>query len=68
MQAGATAHEDSDDEVQALDDIPEPVKVVESTAHFNELVVWGHDQAPEKDDAFVKGVEEWLAFADAIHR
>jgi ribonuclease H2 subunit C len=44
------------------------VKVVESTAQFNEIVVWGHDQIPDKDDAFVKGVEEWLAFANAIHR
>jgi ribonuclease H2 subunit C len=44
------------------------VKVIESTAQFNEIVVWGHDQTPDKDDAFVKGVEEWLAFANAIHR
>ena len=60
----------SDSDVQVIEDgpEPEPVRILESTAHFNEVVVWGHDQTPDKDDVFVRGVEEWLAFADAIHR
>jgi ribonuclease H2 subunit C len=60
--------EDSDDDVQALDDIPEPVKILESTAEFKEVVIWGHDNIPGTHDAFVKGLEEWLAFANTIHQ
>jgi ribonuclease H2 subunit C len=60
--------EDSDDDVQALDDLPEPVKILESTAEFKEIVIWGHDHLPGTDDAFSKGLEEWLAFASTIHQ
>ena len=65
-----TADNDSDSDCLIIEDEPEPepVKILESTASFDEVVVWGHDQPPGNDDAFVKGVEEWLAFANAIHR
>jgi ribonuclease H2 subunit C len=43
------------------------VGVLEGCAAFDELVVWGHDAVPAADDPFVKGVAEWIAFADAIH-
>jgi Ribonuclease H2 non-catalytic subunit (Ylr154p-like) len=64
----AQADEDSDDEVQALDDIPETVKVLDSAAEFKEVIVWAHDQLPDDNDSFLKSVEEWLSFAAAIHR
>jgi ribonuclease H2 subunit C len=46
---------------------PEPVKILQSTATFNEVMLWGHDMLPAPDDPFVKGIEEWIAFAEAIH-
>ena len=49
-------------------ELPQPVKAVEEVAVFDEMVVWGHDQVPASDDSLVKGVEEWIAFAEAIHR
>lgn len=55
-------HEDDDP-----DDTPEPVKILQSTATFDEITIWGHDMLPTADDPFVKGVEEWVAFAEAIH-
>jgi ribonuclease H2 subunit C len=66
-KSASTLNDDSDDDVQCLDDEPEPVKVLESMAEFKDVVVWGHDQMPGHDDDFVKGVEEWIAFGDAIH-
>jgi ribonuclease H2 subunit C len=33
---------------------------------FEDLVVWGHEALPAADDTFVKGVEEWLQFAEAV--
>jgi len=45
----------------------EPVKVLEAVAIFDKVTVWGHDQVPAADDTFIKGIEEWIAFAEAIH-
>lgn len=48
-------------------ELPEPIKIVEELSSFNEMVVWGHDQIPNSEDNFVKGIEEWISFAAAIH-
>ncbi|OJJ30653.1 hypothetical protein ASPWEDRAFT_32816 [Aspergillus wentii DTO 134E9] len=45
----------------------EPVKILEQQASFDDFVVWGHEVAPAADDRFVKGVEEWIKLAEAIH-
>lgn len=42
------------------------VKTLDEVARFEELVVWGHETVPEDDDVFVKGVEEWIRFAEAV--
>jgi len=57
--------DEADDEEDESDD--EPVKLLEAMSNFDEIVVWGHDQVPAADDTFVKGVQEWIAFAEAIH-
>jgi ribonuclease H2 subunit C len=44
----------------------EPTKVLETQATFDEFMVWGHEEVPAADDAFVKGVEEWLKMAEAV--
>ncbi|KAE8146313.1 ribonuclease H-like domain-containing protein [Aspergillus avenaceus] len=49
------------------DEAVEPVKVLEKQATFNDYVVWGHELIPAADDSFVKGVEEWVKFAEAMH-
>jgi ribonuclease H2 subunit C len=46
----------------------EPTKVLEKQATFDEFMVWGHEEVPAADDAFVKGVEEWLKMAEAVCR
>lgn len=48
-------------------EIPEPVKIVEEISTVEDLTVWGHDHIPASDNNFVRGVEEWIAFAEAIH-
>ncbi|KAL2814065.1 ribonuclease H2 subunit C [Aspergillus cavernicola] len=45
----------------------EPVKILEKQATFGGYVVWGHEMIPAADDPFVKGVEEWVKFAEAMH-
>lgn len=44
----------------------EPVKVLEAQGTFDELMVWGHEILPAADDTFVKGVEEWVRFAETV--
>ncbi|KAL9113060.1 MAG: hypothetical protein Q9227_002672 [Pyrenula ochraceoflavens] len=58
----ADAEEDDEEEEEES----EPVKVMKTVGTFEELLVWGHDAAPAADDPFVKGVEEWTAFAEAV--
>ena len=55
--------EDEDDDE---DEKPESVGVLDTAATFDELLVWGHELVPTADDPFVKGVEEWIAFAEAV--
>ena len=42
------------------------VKVMDCLAGFDEIVVWGHDQVPDEDDEYGRGVDEWIAFAEAV--
>jgi ribonuclease H2 subunit C len=48
------------------DDPPEPVHILCQEAAFDEITVWGHDVVPAADDGFVKGIEEWISFAEAV--
>lgn len=56
-----------DDPTDADGDEDGAVKVLEQVATFEELVVWGHEVRPGEDETFVKGVGEWIAWAEAIH-
>lgn len=44
----------------------EPVKTLEVQGEFDEMMVWGHEILPAADDTFVKGVEEWVRFAETV--
>lgn len=59
--------DDDDEDDDEEPELPEITKVVEQVSSFDELTVWGHDQVPVSDDSFVKGIEEWIAFSEAIH-
>ncbi|KAL3467416.1 ribonuclease H2 non-catalytic subunit-domain-containing protein [Aspergillus heterothallicus] len=63
-----TANNATDVEVEEVDgERDDPVKVLEKQATFNDFVVWAHETIPPADDPFVKGVEEWVKFAEAMH-
>ncbi|KAL4957997.1 ribonuclease H2 non-catalytic subunit-domain-containing protein [Aspergillus filifer] len=49
------------------DEQAEPVKILEKQATFGDYIVWGHETIPAADDSFVKCVEEWVKFAEAMH-
>jgi hypothetical protein len=45
----------------------EKAKILREVAGFDEIVIWGHEAVPEADDHFVRGVEEWIGFAETMH-
>ncbi|KAL2070482.1 hypothetical protein VTL71DRAFT_13508 [Oculimacula yallundae] len=44
------------------------IKIMEEQAGFEEIIVWGHEVMPDgMADPYVRGVEDWIAFAESIH-
>jgi ribonuclease H2 subunit C len=57
------------EEGEELDEIeqPEDIEIMEAQAEFDEVMVWGHEALPdESTDAYVRGMEEWIAFAEQV--
>ena len=58
---------DDNAELEVIDVGPqEPVKILETQGTFEEMIVWGHEILPAADDSIVKGVEEWIRFAETV--
>lgn len=55
-----------DESMDDDDEEEEDVKVMEEVGEFDGFVVWGHENVVDGDDAFVRGVEEWIGFAEAV--
>ncbi|RDI76902.1 hypothetical protein Vi05172_g13115 [Venturia inaequalis] len=49
------------------EDMSEETREVEQLASFDEVMVWGHEAMPASDDAYSKGLGEWVSFAEAMH-
>ncbi|KAL9601060.1 MAG: hypothetical protein Q9219_002769 [cf. Caloplaca sp. 3 TL-2023] len=62
LRRSEQGHEEDEDEED------EETKVLEEVGLFEEMVVWGHETVVETDDSLVKGLEEWIDFAAAIHQ
>jgi len=44
------------------------VKIAEQVGEFEEVVVWGHGgEVDGNGDVFVKGINEWIGFAESMH-
>ncbi|RDL39969.1 Uncharacterized protein BP5553_04309 [Venustampulla echinocandica] len=43
------------------------VKVVEEMSEFDDIMIWGHETLADETDPYMKGVEEWVLFAERIH-
>lgn len=53
--------------MERIPEKPVDVKVMEQKAVFDEIMVWGHEAVPDAVDVYVKGVEEWIGFAEAVN-
>jgi ribonuclease H2 subunit C len=52
--------EDEEDEEE-----PE-VKIMEEQGTFDEILVWGHETVMDESDPYVRGLEEWIGFAEQV--
>lgn len=56
-----------DVEIQGIEDQLE-IGTMEGKATFNELTVWNHETlANSSEDPYLRGMEEWISFAEQIH-
>ncbi|ORY59723.1 ribonuclease H2 non-catalytic subunit-domain-containing protein [Pseudomassariella vexata] len=58
------------DEEADVQELPEAVEtaLMKGKAQFDNVVVWGHESLAESSaDPFVRGIEEWVSFAEQIH-
>ncbi|KAH9874353.1 hypothetical protein IAQ61_003542 [Plenodomus lingam] len=50
------------------EDMDVQLGVADQVGEFDELVVWGHGAPVEESrDAYVRGLEEWVGFAESMH-
>ncbi|KAI0417875.1 ribonuclease H2, subunit C [Xylaria grammica] len=65
-----TQQEPSDEDVEIIEN-PEDqleVDVMRGKATFDEFTIWGHESTNDSsEDAYVRGMEEWIAFSEEIH-
>lgn len=57
---------DAEGEEQEAGEEEEEVAVLEELATFEEVVVWDHEKVVDDGDGVVKGLEEWIRFAEAV--
>ena len=44
----------------------EEMTVLDEVGSFVKILIWNHETMVDGDDAFVKGLNEWLGFAEAV--
>jgi len=57
---------EEEDEGEEEEEVVE-TKVLEEVGTFDAVEVWGHEALVDEGDPYVRGVEEWIGFAGAIH-
>ncbi|KAI1097067.1 ribonuclease H1 small subunit [Jackrogersella minutella] len=75
-KSGAKKSEESRKEEDMIEDVeiqeePEDqleIRAMERKATFDELMIWNHETlANSSDDPYLRGMEEWISFAEQIH-
>jgi len=64
-----SADDDDDDEDAGVEEsTPVEVKIAEQIGEFDQVIVWGHGgEVDGSGDAFIRGMDEWVGFAESMH-
>ncbi|KAF2871725.1 ribonuclease H2, subunit C, partial [Massariosphaeria phaeospora] len=61
-------NQEDDDEEDGEESDNVDVKIAEQIGSFDEFVVWGHGEEVDAGrDMYVRGLREWVGFAEAMH-
>ena len=60
------SHDKGDEEGEEGEEEQEEATILKEVGSFEKIVVWNHESMVSEDDAFVKGVSEWIDFAEAV--
>ncbi|KAI3328139.1 ribonuclease H2, subunit C [Ustulina deusta] len=66
----STEQEPIDEDVEVIENPEEQLQVgtMRGKAEFDELMIWGHESTGDSSaDPYVRGMEEWISFAEEIH-
>lgn len=58
--------EERREDANSTEEHDEETATLQEKGQFDEIMVWGHESVAEEDDTFVKGVNEWIIFAEAV--
>lgn len=58
--------EDEEEEGEEDGEQVQTVGTLKEVAEFEEMIVWDHEAIRSSEDAFVKGMEEWIRFAEVV--
>lgn len=64
LEKGKLRIEEEDEEEEG--EGTQTVGTLEEVAEFEEVIVWDHEAIRSGEDAFVKGMEEWIRFAEVV--
>jgi ribonuclease H2 subunit C len=60
--------DEDDEDAEAEESIPLEVKIAEQVGEFDQVILWGHGgEVDGSGDAFVRGMNEWVGFAESMH-
>ncbi|KAI0456510.1 ribonuclease H2, subunit C [Xylaria acuta] len=65
-----TKQEPADEDVGVIEKPEDQLEVgaMKGKAAFDEMMIWGHESTSDSStDPYVRGMEEWIAFAEEIH-
>ncbi len=48
------------------EEVEEEITVLKEVGSFDKMLIWNHESMVDGDDAFVKGLSEWVGFAEAV--
>ena len=54
------------DEGEQREEEQEEITMLNEISAFDKLLIWSHESIVEGNDAFVKGLSEWIGFAEAV--
>lgn len=67
-QQQSTGNQEDEEEGEGEESEAAEVKIAEQVGEFDEIVVWGHGgQVDGGQDMFVRGMNEWVGFAESMH-